>query len=35
MSYDFVDDIWLRSVIRILDVSQILRGAEKFKCKSV
>lgn len=30
-----MDDIWLRSVVWIFDVSEVLRGAEEFKGKGV
>lgn len=35
MAYDFMDNIRFRSVIWIFDVSEVLRGAEEFKGKSV
>lgn len=35
MPDDFMDDVGLRCVIRILDISEVLRGAEEFEGKGI
>lgn len=35
MPQDFMDDIWLRGIVGVLDVPEVLSRAEDFKGKSV